>query len=199
MYKNCSEIPIYNFFEVIKTRDFKLLLEDGDDPADFEEEHLAQTLIDIMNEYNGLTDNRKLMQEYRSRLDIDYLEARYHMTKELISMYNEFEAIEIFMALADWNWKVNPEDKINPQLDRIIKNLVGIKNQINIKKANFKNRFGKKKDDAPPTFDLEESIINLEIGIPLSYKINIYKDSIKRYVFWTKALDQKNKTIKRNG
>lgn len=197
MYKNCSEIPIFNFFEIIKTKDFSLLLEEGENLSDFKDEELYDVLMNIMIEYNALTDNKKLMQEYKSKLDIEYLEAKYNLTKELIAMYVESDSIEVLLTLKRFNWQIDTTKDIKPQLDRILKNLIGLKNQINIKKANFIKKFKKehRKNNDHPNFDLEKAIISLEIGIPLNYKIDVYKDSIKRYVFWSKALEDKNKAL----
>lgn len=195
MYKNCSEIPIFNFFEVIKTKDFSLLLKEGEDIKDFKEEDLFEVLLNIMVEYNALTENKKLMQEYTQRLDIEYMEAKYNLTKELISMYHECGDPEVLTVLKGFNWSIDLSKELKPQLDRILRNLVGLKNQIGIKKANFVKRFKKDTKEQNPNFDLERAIVHLETGIPLSYKIDVYKDSIKRYVYWVKILEQKNKAI----
>lgn len=199
MYNNCAKIPIYNFFELIKTKDFKLLLEDGESIDDYKDDYLMSVMIDILTEYNALTNNKKLMQEYTQKLNIEYLEAKYNISKEIISLYHENPEIDFLIALKEFGWIIDLNGDIKKQLDRILKNLIGLKNKINIRKSNFVKKFRKQNNETTPNFDIERAVINLEVGIPLSYKIDIYKDSIKKYIYWVESLENKNKALERNG
>lgn len=199
MYTNCSKLPIFNFFELLKTKDLSLLLEEGEKIKDFDDKELLDVMFNIMTEYNSITENKKLMQEYKQTLDIEFLEVKYNLSKELISLYNNDNQIDFLIALKEFDWKINLNDPIKPQLDRIIKSLVGLKNKINIRKINFVKKFKREHNNNTTNFDLDQAVVNLEVGIPLSYKIDIHKDSIKKYVYLVKSLENKNKALENNG
>jgi len=195
LYINCSEIPIYNFFQVVKTSDLSYILRDKKDLKDFTQEKLYSVLTSILMEYNELTRNTDLMKEYIAQIDIEYMEARYNITKKLISLYLETKNIDIIIVLKDWRWSIDVVKPIEPQLKSITKILIGMKNKINIAKINFVKKFKKEQKKSNPNFDLEKQIINLEISIPLSYKIDVHTDSIKRFIYWNKAIEDRNKAI----
>lgn len=193
---SCSELPIYNFFKVVEDKDLSLLIKKKSKIEDFEEDELFNALTSIFKEYNELTDNRPLIKEFRSKLDIDFMEFRYHITKEILSLYVESESIDVLITLRELQWSIDTSKEINPQIERITKRLIGIKNQINISKARFVEQFQKKQKQDNPNFNLQKEILNLEINLPLSYKIDIHKDSIEKYVLWNKLLESKNKSLK---
>ena len=196
LYKDCSELPIFNFFELVRTKDFKFLFKKEVDLDKYDEEELFKLLMDIFLEYNEITENKKLLQELQAKLDIEYMQARYEISKHLLSIYLETGDINVLFGLKEFKWTIDTSKNIMPQVERITKSLIGLKNQINIKKINFVKRFQKQTKETQPNFNLDRSVISLEIGIPLSYKINIHKDSIKRYVYWHKALEDKQKLLK---
>lgn len=195
LYLNCYELPIWNFFEIIKTEDLSLLVRKNKDVDKFKKEDLFLVLTDIIKEYNELTDNNDLIREYRSKLDIELLEYRYNITKKILQLYLETESIEVLLTLKELQWVIDTAKPINPQIKRINANLIGIKNKINIAKSKFINKFKKEQKKDNPNFNLEESIVYLEINIPLNYKINTKKDSIGRFIAWNKAIENKNKKI----
>lgn len=195
IYKDCSEIPIFNFFELVKEKDLQLLLRPGHDLKDFDVNELSQVVIDMLREYNAITDNTKLMREYQDKLDIEYYEARYNMSKKIISLYLEHNEIEVLLLLKDLQWQLNELESIGPQLKRIQRNLIGLSNKIKIKKANFVKKYKRTVGDENDSSDLEKQILYLESSIPLHYKIDIYTDSIKRFVYWNEILENKNKQL----
>ena len=196
LYKDCSELPIFNFFELVRTKDFKFLFKKEVNLDKYYEEELFKLLMDIFLEYNEITENKKLLQELQAKLDIEYMQARYEISKHLLSIYLETGDINVLFGLKEFKWIIDTSKNIMPQVKRITKSLIGLKNQINIKKINFVKRFQKQTKETQPNFNLDRSIISLEVGIPLNYKINVHKDSIKRYVYWHKALEDKQRLLK---
>ena len=202
MYKNCSEIPIYNFFELVDKKDFSLLLEEGEKMSDYTEGELYDCMSNIMDEYNSLTNNKRLIKEYQENVRITYMEAKYHITKQLLALYVEYENIEVILTLNRFNWNIKTSEAIIPQIESIGKKLIGLKNQIAIAKASFVKKYKKRyeKTESTPNFDLDKAVVELEVGIPLSYKIDVHKDSIKRFILWSNSLKRKNEALsKKNG
>lgn len=196
MYKKCSEIPIFNFFELIKSRDPIHLFKSGEIPEDISTEELSNAVSELLTEYNELTKNTALMREYRDHLDIEYLEAKYNFSKMLIALYLDHGEIEIITAINRFDWGIKRDQPLLPQLEALTKKLIGVKNQLKIKKANFIKKYRRNKTEEQPTnFNLQKQIIYLETGIPLSYKINIHEDSIERFVYWNEVLESKNKAV----
>jgi hypothetical protein len=195
VYNSCSNIPIFNFFELVKTKDFSLLFEDGIVPEGVTEEDLAHAVSEILTEYNELTKNSALMREYRDNFEIEYLEAKYNFSNLLIAMYIEYEDVEIIYTINRFGWDLNTDTSLMPQLDALKRQLIGIKNQLKIKKSRFIKLYRKNKEEGsePTNFNLQKQIIYLETGIPLNYKIDIYKDSVERFVYWNEILENKNK------
>lgn len=197
LYNNCSELPMHNFFELIKNKDLSFLVKKKNKAELFSEDELQNKLIDIISEYNELTDNTDILREGKSKLNIEFLEMRYNLTKKILSLYLESEAIEVLLTLKDLQWSIDITKPFNPQIARINKALIGLKNKINIEKSKFIKKFKKEeKQNTTPNFDLQEQVLKLEINLPLNYKVNIYKDSIKKYVLWNDILEKKYKAIK---
>lgn len=195
VYSSCSEIPIYNFFEIVKTTDMSLLYKSKDLIGSLSDEELYEVFSSILMEYNALTNNLDLIREYKAQLEIEYMELRYNVTKKLTSAYLESNDLEVIMLLVDFNWKIDLKKPLPPQIRVINKTLIGLKNKINISKINFVKRFRKNQKETTPNFNLEREIINIEITLPLSYKVDIHVDTISRFIYWTEALKAKNKAL----
>lgn len=195
LYKDCSELPMFNFFEIVETRDLSLLVKKKKHLKEFSEEELINRLIEIIQEYNEITANTELLREGKAKIDVEFMEMRYNVSKKILSLYLETEAIEVLLTLRDLQWTIDPEKPINPQIARINKSLMGIKNKINIQKSRFLLKFKKEKTRDNPNFDLQEQVLNLEINLPLNYKVDIYKDSIKKFVLWNEILSKKYKQM----
>lgn len=193
MYKDCSELPIFNFFEILNNNDYKFLLRKKYRKKEIDEElgfKLREHFKSILAEYNHLTDNKKLLRRYNEELRIEFMEYRYNITSKLISLYVETGEFEILLIIKDLGWQLNSAKDVLDQLTRIRKNLIGLKNKVKIAKANFIKKYGNKREKTSK-FDLEKQCVNLEVGIPLPYKINMYKDSIKRFVQYNNILEAK--------
>lgn len=195
IYKNCSEIPISNFFKLLETGDLALLFKEPKDFEKSQEEKLFKIFSDIVMEYHELTSNDKFVQQRKAEFDIEYLEFRYNMTKQLLSIYNETEELEVLILLKELNWKINLEADPVGQLKHIVKNLIGLKNRIKIKKSAYRRKYKTEAQKSTPNFKLEDQLIELEVGIPLSFRIDPDTDTISRYIKWMSILEQKNKAV----
>jgi len=200
VYADCSELPIFNFFKIIDENDYKYLFKENIDKVyidDFLNQKLHAHFKKILAEYNGLTKNDKLIKEYQAKFHIDFLEFRYNITNKCISLYMQTNSFEVVLLLKELGWQINSAKDVISQVLVIKKRLLGIKNQIKIAKSNFVNKYGNKKSKTETSTDVEKMCISLEVGIPLSYKINIYEDSIKRFIHYSSILERKN--TKQNG
>lgn len=200
IYTSCSDIPIYNFFELIETKNFDLLYKkSGVGGEKYDDAKLSDIFSNILLEYHELTKNNEILREKKEKFDIELMEYRYNLTKELISMYLNTGIVDFVSLLNELGWSIDTEKNVIDQLNAIPNKLKGLKNQLNIKKINFVKRFKKQHEPSPPpNFNLQKQLINLEIGIPLSFKIDMFTDTMERFIFWNEILDNKNKAI-RNG
>ena len=197
LYQGCRDLPISNFFGLLESNDLSLLVKEGS-ITDFEEEQLHEKFLEITKEYHELKQNQALLDELKAKFNISFLEYEYEITKELIRIYNKTEEYGALLVLNEMKWNIKFDKDIEPQLKSITHRLKGIKNQIKIKKSNFVRKYQKKYKATTPNFNLDRQLIELEIGIPLNYKIDPEKDSISKYVHWLNILEEKNKAI-RNG
>ena len=87
LYKNCGDLPIYNFDVVYKTNDFKYLVvdyngyDDIDIPKDANERWEA-----IKNEWVKLLDDATTAYYYQLVLEVVYLQTRYNVVKQLLKI-----------------------------------------------------------------------------------------------------------------
>jgi len=190
-YTNCSELPIYNFFEFAETKDSNFLKVNKKNEVGGDK--LAKAAFDILCEYNALTDNKKLIKKYKEQINVEYLEAKYYAAKKILSLYIDTLDINVLLLIKEFGFPIDTAKLIMPQIKRISRSLLGIKNRLKIHKVKLEKinlKTLKEVDDSKG--DIEKNCMYLEAGIPLSYRIDIYKDSIKKYIYWNQILESKN-------
>jgi len=127
IYKSCSEIPIKNFFDLLDTGDLVHLLKKPRQLNESEKKDLFDTFNDIVLEYHELTKNDKFVQQKKAEFDIEYLEFRYNLTKEIIRLYSKNKNIEFFnQTVFNYKFKLreNEDNMYNIYIKQSIEELI---------------------------------------------------------------------------
>jgi len=140
LYKNCGDLPIYNFDVVYKTNDFKYLVvdyngyDDIDIPKDANERWEA-----IKNEWVKLLDDATTAYYYQLVLEVVYLQTRYNVVKQLLKIVwdredMDDESLAIYIgALGEWHYFWNEKATKANEVERLLKQLQRSQNKITLK------------------------------------------------------------------
>lgn len=188
LHSSCSSLSIYSFYKIIDTNDYRYLLKNFDDENDeqkieltiIEEHELIIIFEKILNEYNKLNIDRKLIKKLRAQIEIKYLESKYKATSKILKMYSIYDSIEVLVLLNDIGWVFKIDEDIDTQITKIINQCKGLKNRIKIAKINYTKEF--KEKEGAIEIDLDEEAALLEINLGLSYFIDIRVISVKRWI-----------------
>lgn len=128
-YRNCNEIPVWNFNEIIKSGDFNWLVYgyDGFNKYDnINSEECSLIWEEIKNEFFILSDNQSSIRIIFLEAEIDYLTRRfdivYALLHTLISKRVQGEQIDQFIDhLNRWMYYVNKSKPLKEELIRLTK------------------------------------------------------------------------------
>lgn len=187
-HKTCSTLSIYAFYKLVETQDLKWLIKDYDDEevkiTPFETNLLVKASDEIMNEYGGLTVNNKVISTYKRQILISYLEYKYQICEDIVSLYEQCEREEVLDLLDAFNVKTR-------NLDEIKKKINSWKMQSNIQKANNKQKNTEISKDIVRNLDKEAMM--LELNLKLGYNLDVKKISVTRWVNMLKLSEEKVK------
>lgn len=199
VYKNCSSLSIYLLDRIFQTKDRRYLIIDFKEGSDINLSDKQQAIIDdkyteIIHEYGELTVNRSIIKNYKLRMKILELRYLHDTTIGILQLYVKTNLTDVLNLLNDLDWRVDTTKTIEPQIEKILKKLKGIKNQVKIKEANFKNEF--ESDDKELKSTLEKDALLLEINLGLKRKIDTKETSV---VEWTNLVNLSIEKNKHNG
>lgn len=180
-YRNCNEIPVWNFNEIIKSGDFNWLVYryDGFNKYDnINSEECSLIWEEIKNEFFILSDNQSSIRIIFLEAEIDYLTRRfdivYALLHTLISKRVQGEQIDQFIDhLNRWMYYVNKSKPLKEELIRLTKQHQASKITI----ARKKN-------------ELEKLIEDSAKG-----DVNIVREKIKLQRVLSMQIDLKNTTM----
>lgn len=186
IYKSCNSIPIYNFYQIIDTNDYRFMIKDYEPeeerPIEIGESkslELAELFKGIVAEYSELTMNQKVLADYNKQILIEYLEFEYNTCVQILELYQEFDSFEVVVLLREFGHQVEAES-LEANLKKINNKLKGLKNKIRIHKINYAKKLDNKKNKSKR--DLVRDAMSYEQILDLKYSIDIKNTSVKKWL-----------------
>jgi hypothetical protein len=165
IYNSCDDLPIYFFYKIFETKDFRYLIKDFNSYSNSHELSNKQKsefegiFNKIMFEYSKLSNNNKLKLRYELQLDIVEMEIEYEYCVRTIDLYLKYNNIEVLLLLKEFDYDIDENGDIKKQILKINNKLKGLKNKIRIKKIRYTKLF---KDDEDENIDSSFLIKSLE-------------------------------------
>jgi hypothetical protein len=204
LYKDCSDIPIWNFDVIYKTNDYQYLVVgyNGYDTIDIPK-GANERWQEIKNEWVKLLDDNTIAYYYQLLLECVYLQTRYDVVKLLLKQIFEREmsdeTLETYIvALGEWRYKWNRKADKLVELKRLLAQLKASKNKIELKTDELKQLREDNEFDAEAT-SLERQAVILE-QVTGKNNIDVKTTSVKKWLEISKlANDINEQRRKANG
>ena len=186
----CSTIPVFSFFKILETGDYRYLIrgyfEDDDEVVGelLDNDYLVIVFNRISKEYSSLVATDKSIRNLKLELDIIYSMGRYSAATRVLQLYAKYRDVEILLLLKELHFYVDTSNAISPQVQKIVNLLKGLQNQINIKKIRYKKYNNIKDEEKEPEFEflsLDKKCLYLEQNLNLSYTIDTKNTTLERY------------------
>ena len=195
-YRNCNELPIYNFFKIVETKNISYLYVDYDEYNDIsQKDDLSKIWKAIYEEYAELTDDRSTLIYYELIGDIMYYQTRYKAVSMLLSiMVNSpmtEEILDLYIAkLKEWRYKIDKTKPLGKELEKMLIQLKQSENKIRILEAELEVL--KKKNNDGKSLTLTEQQVKLEQALGRN-EIDIRKVSVVKWQMMIKKVKKINK------
>lgn len=144
LYKDCSDLSIYNFDKIYKTNDFRYLVLGYDGYKDVEIPiNAGERWKNIFDEWVKLCNNNTMMYYYQLILEVAYLETRYKVSKTMLyQIYsrdmNE-KTLDLYIEeLKHWRYFYNKENDKKSEVKRLFDQRRASKNKLGLKKSELK-------------------------------------------------------------
>lgn len=172
-YRNCNEIPVYNFYTTVEKKDLRYLIVGYDDMDDGvvlskqEKLKLVGLWESIYEEYLELTNDRSSFIYYELKGDLERLNTVYDIVSQILDIaenntipydLKEFLVIE----LRKFKYKIDLKKDFNTEVERIKRELKASTNTINIKKIELEEL---EKKDNKKSLTLIQQQVKLEQGL----------------------------------
>lgn len=175
LHKSCGTLPIYSFDKILRTEDYRYLIkeyfgEENKKYSNFNKLDIGKQIFnDILKEYTILTADLKQINNIKKKILITELEYKYDATTCVLNLYNLAEDVEVLWLLSDIGWEINKDYPYGPQIDKITKLCIGLKNKIKIHKANYVNQYKNKESNQNKKISLNKQAIYLQSNLELGY------------------------------
>lgn len=200
LYKSCRDLPIANFDIIYKTNNFKYLIVgyDGYNEDIKIPKGANERWEEVKKEWIKAIDDNTIAYYYQLLSECVYLQTRYDVVSKLLDIILErdlnAETMEVYIiALSEWKYRWNRKAGKYVELKRMLQQLKGSKNKINIKMDELED-MKKESESHEEDSSLERQALIIEQGTKI--KINIWKDSVLKWVEATKILSEINEQKK---
>lgn len=195
-YKDCGELPIYNFHKILETNNYAYLVYGWDEykKVKFNDAHCEELWSNIYEEYCKLSSDNTSLLYYATYLELRHLEIRYHIVSTLLgimvngTVLHDKKARKVYIeALRKWNYNIDPNAFIMGEIERMYINLKFSKNKIDLKK------------DELESFDIDneekqtfmQQVVGLEMAMEKN-EINTKTTSVLKWVTMILMLKERN-------
>jgi hypothetical protein len=175
LHKSCETLPIFSFDKILNTNDYRYLIkgyfgEDDNKYKNFNKLDIGEKIFtNILNEFTLLTSDLNQINNIKKKILILELEYKYDTTTCVLNLYNLVDEVEVLWLLSDIGWSINKDFPYGPQIDKITKACIGLKNKINIHKSNYVNKYVKKETSQKKNVTLNKQAIYLQSNLELGY------------------------------
>lgn len=145
LYRNCDELPIWNFDQLISGKGFEWLIYDYDGYGDYEldEEKCNSIFEKIKEEYFENSQNQDSINILVLEAEIDYLTRRYSIIYALLEVMkdgcSEKNKSILIGELKRWRYYINERKSFKQEIKRLIKQHESSKTLINRKQSELEN------------------------------------------------------------
>jgi hypothetical protein len=196
LYKDCSDIPIWNFDIIYKTNDFKYLVVGYDGYGEIKVPKGAnERWQEIKNEWVKLLDDNTIAYYHQLLLECIYLETRYNVVEMLLKMIFQREMDDETFAkykesLKEWKYIWNDKNNKYVELKRLLKQHKASKNKIDLKIDELKKIKEENNFDGEGT-SLEKQAVILE-QITGKNNIDVKTTTVKKWIEISKLATEIN-------
>lgn len=199
-YRNCSELPMYNFSKILETNNYAWLIVGFDDYeiVEFDEKELSDLWTSIYEEYCKLTEDNKSLLYFAVFQELLYLRTRYEVAGLLIMQLSkgiddEIVRLKYINALRLWKYKIDKEKPLIDELERMVNQLKASTNRINIKQSELDNLKVTEKDK----LTIIEQTVKLEQALGRN-EIDLKRTVVAKYIALFKEVKALNQARKKN-
>lgn len=202
-YRDCSEIPIYNFNRAKTTGDLRYIIIGWDGRSDVKlPKEANENWNDIKNEWIELLDDNTISYYYDLILEVIYLQTRYNLVSEYIKQIAtrdmDMETMEKYVELlAGWRYKYNRKNLKRVEIERLMQQLKSSQNKIGLKLDEIeKLKKDNGYDEAPQSLEKQAVILEQITG---KNSIDVMTTSVKKWLEIGKMANDINEQRRRNG
>lgn len=203
LYKNCSDLPIWNFNAIKESNDFRYLVVGYDGYKDIEVPKGAnERWQEIRNEWVKLIDDNEVAYYYSLVLEVIYLQTRYNVVKTWLNeMFNrpdmEGETLDLYIKmLKEWKYKWNKKAHKFDNIQRLLKQLKMSQNKISLKLSELEDLKAKYDNEGGDDLSIERQriIINKSTGFNIDLKTDSVKTWVEACKMHQQIVEQRNRT-----
>lgn len=194
-YKSCKTLPMYNFYEIIGSNDYRWILKDFNEDSDTilskeENNRLESTFNNIFNEYVELKNDAKIINNLKQRAIIANLENRLFWGATLLKLYMSNPTEETANALKEWKFKVNINGNLQNEVDSLTRQLKSLRTKINMEVSKFETTLEKNKKQKDVKFNIDEQTISIAKVLELNFPIIAKQTTVSQWVAYCKQAEQ---------
>ncbi len=139
LYKNCSDLPIYNFDKVLTTGNNLWLLRDYDGYKELkiDDEKAKKRWSKIYDEYCKITKDNKSLTYYRLIQEVGYLNMRKIIVgtilEQIVFRTKNEAVLDLFIKeLQGWRFYINRSKDITSEIEKMYRQLRASGNKIKL-------------------------------------------------------------------
>ena len=182
-YKTCKTLPLYNFYEILNTKDLYWLVRGYDDEfskedlKDIDDTTLFQIWELIHTEYSGLFKGGSDDKKYLKVAQISEMEVEASTVRDLIDLLKVRNSEAIRNEIDAWGYFGDDIEKTENKLKQL-------DFKISIFRSKNKDLIDPEKKDKVEerVYDLFADIVAVESAFEGSQKIDPFKDTVSRWV-----------------
>lgn len=184
-YRNCDELPIFNFYKVLEEKDFNYLYPEFDGFNDIEKHNEIESVWKkIYDQYIDLSGDKTTMAYYELMGDIMYLKTRYKVVASLLSVLAtsamEKEVVDLYITeLKRWDYSIKANKPLTEELERMVLQLRRSENKIRIKESELEDI--KKENSGKEDFTLIQQQVKLEQALNRN-EIDVRRVSVSKWI-----------------
>lgn len=195
LYLGMGDLPIYNFDKIQRTGNLAYLVVGWDERKEIEIPDGAEKLWeDIVEQWHIRTSNNEALVRYTLEVEIGYMCMRYEFVRMLIGLVREKNKKDFIEVLNGWGLGLDEDSDLD--INNIKLKLKGMKMNIELKQSQLKELKVDDEEESEPITLLAQQI-KLERG--LGIKIDIYKDSVDKWLAYFDELKEINRQMKKYG
>jgi len=198
-YRNCDELPIYNFYKVLERRNYAYLYLDYDEYNEISiDKNIPEVWEKIYEEYLKLVGDNTMLIYYELINDLLYLETRYAIASTLLQQISmgrmtESTLLAYVLELKRWGYRINLDRPLEQELRLAIKQLKGSENKIRLKKEEKKQL---EKRGSKDKMSLIEQVVKLEQALSRN-EIDTKKTVVSKWIALVKEVKVINEQRKK--